>query len=152
MLVSILPSAPAGVLTSSVQSSLAAVLHNKGNNIVVLKNDTPVLPPQRKTYTVRITAYSSSEDETDDTPFIMASGKRVHDGVIAANFLPFGTQVIIPSIFGDKVFIVEDRMNKRKTASIDVWMSSKGKALRFGVTEAGIVILKEPDLSQIAEK
>ena len=39
---------------------------------------------------VWLTAYSSSVDETDDTPFITASGKHVRDGIVATNFLPFG--------------------------------------------------------------
>src|SRR5690348_308182 len=33
-----------------------------------------------KTYAVRVTAYSSSVDETDDSPFITARGTYVHDG------------------------------------------------------------------------
>ena len=32
---------------------------------------------------------------------------------IAANFLPLGTQVKIPELFGDKVLVVHDRMNSR---------------------------------------
>ncbi len=65
-----------------------------------------------KELTVTTTAYSSTPDQTDDDPFTMANGHRVHDGAIAANFLPFGTRVMIPELYGDKVFTVEDRMNK----------------------------------------
>lgn len=97
-------------------------------------------------YEVWVTAYSSSHDETDDTPFITASGGQVRDGVIAANFLPFGTKVMVPSLFGDKVFIVEDRMHSRKTNNIDIWMQSKKEALEFGITRAEMVVGKPPEL------
>ncbi len=93
------------------------------------------------TTTVWLTAYSSSVDETDDTPFITASGKHVRDGIVATNFLPFGTKIKIPAIFGDKIFIVEDRMNKRKHGIVDIWMPSKQEALRFGSLKAEIIVL-----------
>lgn len=96
-----------------------------------------------KTYDVWVTAYSSTSDQTDSTPFITASGTRVKDGIIAANFLPFGTKVLIPELFGDKVFTVEDRMHRRKTNNVDIWMSNRGKAIKFGIARAKIVILEE---------
>lgn len=82
---------------------------------------------------VLVTAYSSTIDQTDDSPFTTANGSRVHDGTIACNFLPFGTKVRFPEKFGDKVFIVEDRMNKRHNDKIDIWMESRTEALRFGI-------------------
>lgn len=90
---------------------------------------------------VFITAYSSSPDETDDTPFITALGTWVRDGIVAANFLPFGTKIKIPDVFGDKIFIVEDRMHERKNNFIDIWMPSKEKALSFGIIKTRIKIL-----------
>ncbi len=92
---------------------------------------------------VWVTAYSSSPDETDDTPFETASMTYVRDGIIAANFLPFGTKILIPELFGDKIFVVEDRMHERKRDFVDIWMSSKEEALRFGINRAEIVILNE---------
>ncbi|MBI2623489.1 MAG: 3D domain-containing protein [Candidatus Liptonbacteria bacterium] len=88
-----------------------------------------------------MTAYSSTPEETDDTPFITAKGTFVRDGIIAANFLPFGTKVQIPSLFGDKIFVVEDRMHRRKTNNVDVWMPTKADALRFGAHRAEIAVL-----------
>ncbi|MEK7507897.1 MAG: hypothetical protein AAB602_02330 [Patescibacteria group bacterium] len=96
-----------------------------------------------QTTRVWLTAYSSSVDETDDTPFITASGKYVRDGIVAANFLPFGTMIKIPNVFGDKIFVVEDRMHPRKNGIVDIWMSSKQAALRFGSFKADIVVLKD---------
>jgi len=91
---------------------------------------------------VWITAYSSTPEETDDTPFITASGTSVRDGVLATNLLPFGTEVLIPDTFGDKVFTVEDRMHQRKTNNVDVWMASRSEALQFGRKYATIVVLE----------
>lgn len=95
----------------------------------------------KRTQNVWVTAYSSTPEETDDTPFITASMTEVRDGVIAANFLPFGTRVIIPEIFGDKVLTVEDRMHERKVNFIDIWMPTKEEAREFGITYAEIIIL-----------
>lgn len=81
-----------------------------------------------------VSAYTSTPGQTDDSPFIAANGKRVHDGMIAANGLPFGTKIRIPDVYGDKVFVVEDRMNKRYTfGHFDVWLdTSRKEALKFG--------------------
>ena len=67
-------------------------------------------------------AYSSSIDETDDTPFITASGTRTRKGVVANNCYAFGT---IVSIAEDE-YVVEDRMNARYGCHVwDVWQPSK---------------------------
>jgi 3D (Asp-Asp-Asp) domain-containing protein len=100
-----------------------------------------VVAPAPKVLDLRITAYASVPDETDDTPFITANGTFVHDGIVATNLLPFGTQIMIPALFGDKVFIVEDRMAPYFKTSVDIWMPSVEKALFFGVHRAQIVIL-----------
>lgn len=86
----------------------------------------------KKTYIVSASAYSSSVDETDSTPFITASNTYVRDGIVAANFLPFGTAIKIPDIYGDKIFIVEDRMNRRYQMNVDLWFPSKALAKQFG--------------------
>jgi len=90
-----------------------------------------------------ITAYSSSVDETDGDPYITASGKYVREGVIANNNLPFGTKVKIPALYGDKIFVVEDRMADRYNGRnrFDIWMNSKDLAISFGVQAADLVIL-----------
>jgi 3D (Asp-Asp-Asp) domain-containing protein len=80
---------------------------------------------------VDATAYNSIEWQTDSTPWITALGTRCREGVIAANFLPFGTKVLIDG-FGDQVFVVEDRMNKRYKKRIDIWMKEYNDAIKFG--------------------
>jgi 3D (Asp-Asp-Asp) domain-containing protein len=92
------------------------------------------------TQQVTLTAYSSTVDQTDDSPFITASNTMVRDGIIAANFLPFGTKVQIPSLFGEKVFVVEDRMHSRFNDRIDIWFPDRATAKQFGKREATVVI------------
>ena len=101
------------------------------------------------THTVRATGYSSTPDQTDDTPFITASGTYVRDGIVAANFkingrrVPFGTLVRIPEIYGEKVFIVEDRMNSRYTNNLDIWFSERNLAKEFGSKRVVIEVVEE---------
>lgn len=101
----------------------------------------PTAAVQSKKITVSITAYSSHPDETDDTPFLTASGTQTRDGVIAANFLPFGTVVRIPELFGDKTFVVEDRMHRKFSQRVDIWMPSKREAILFGKAVSEIEIV-----------
>jgi len=87
-----------------------------------------------------ITAYSSEPWQTDSTPFITASNTHVRDGIVATNFLPIGTRVRIPGLYGDKIFIVEDRMNRRYTYHMDIWMSETPDAINFGLQFATVEI------------
>ncbi|MCD6528186.1 3D domain-containing protein [bacterium] len=108
-----------------------------------------VTPPHNQLKVVEhlkviVTGYSSSPYETDDTPYITAAGTLVRDGIIANNFLPFGTKVRIPEIYGDKIFVVEDRMNRRKGYyHIDIWFPSYWEAKKFGVKRTYIEILED---------
>lgn len=96
---------------------------------------------------VPMTAYTSRPEETDSTPFITADGSHVRDGIVACNFLPFGTKVRIPSLFGDKVFEVHDRMNKRYPYKMDFWMEDLGEARQFGVRYAHIEIVETEEVN-----
>lgn len=87
----------------------------------------------KKTIYVTVTAYSSTPDQTDDSPFITANGSWVHEGTLAANFLPFGTKVRLPDYSGDRNYVVEDRMNQRYTYRADIWMKSREAAKQFGI-------------------
>lgn len=91
---------------------------------------------------VIVTAYSSTPDQTDSSPFITAMGSHVRDGIVAANFLKFGTKVRLPEIYGDKTFVVEDRMAKRNSHKVDIWMESRELALQFGVKRLTVEILE----------
>lgn len=126
----------------------ATVKHSEVTESAPLPADVPVevaptmLSEQAETYEVWVTAYSSTPEETDDTPFITAMNTQVRDGIVAANFLPFGTKLQIPEHFGDKVFTVEDRMHRRKTNFVDIWMPTKQDALNFGISYTEIIVLE----------
>ena len=90
-----------------------------------------------------VTAYSSTPEQTDSTPFVTASGKNVADGIVANNMLPFGAKIRIPEMYGDKVFIVEDRMNQKKGKyHLDIWFPEYSEAKNFGAKITYIEILE----------
>lgn len=113
--------------------------------------ETPIISPTPaikvlKTSTHVITAYNSEVAQTDDDPCTTANGFNVclHgvEDTIAANFLKFGTKVQIPELFGDRVFVVRDRMNKKHPNRVDVWMKEKHEAIHFGVKVAKIQVIE----------
>lgn len=91
-----------------------------------------------------ITAYASVRRLTSSHPFLTASGKRVSYGIVAANWLPFGTRLKIPELFGEQVFIVADRMNFRYNDRLDIWMPALRRATSFGIKYAEVVIVSLP--------
>ena len=110
------------------------------------EGETFLLAPNKVNFTpkiikVTVTAYTSRPEETDSTPFITASGEEVKMGIVASNFLPMGTEIKIPAVFGDKIFRVEDRMNPRYKNRIDIWLPSLEEAKKFGVKKTEILIL-----------
>ncbi|OGY68780.1 MAG: hypothetical protein A3B94_00815 [Candidatus Jacksonbacteria bacterium RIFCSPHIGHO2_02_FULL_43_10] len=92
-----------------------------------------------------ITAYSSTPDQTDGSPYLAARGHVVHWGMVAANDLKIGTQVRMPDLFGDQVFTVLDRMNARYSGGwrLDVWMPVRDDAKRFGKRYTRVEIVQE---------
>ncbi len=125
-------------ILSLISSSISPAYLTTGAEEGVVEN----LPAIKEAHEVYVTAYSSTPGQTDDTPFITATGNTVRDGIIAANFLDFGTEVQIPELFGEEVFVVDDRMHPRKKNFIDVWMPTREDALRFGITYATILVLE----------
>ncbi len=122
-----------------------------GKRVAVVPKNRPV---SRRTVTM--TAYSSTKDQTDATPCITANGYNVckhgSENVIAANFLPFGTRVQFPELFGDREFIVQDRMNRRYTNRVDVWMKSRGSAKQFGIKHSVTMVVVAPTTIQKKEQ
>jgi 3D (Asp-Asp-Asp) domain-containing protein len=114
----------------------------EGNSLLPIAD--PQLPMRAsRAIPMIITAYSSTISQTYGDPFITASGDRVRDGIVANNLLPFGTKIRIPEIYGDKIFIVKDRMNSRKGSyHLDIWFSEYWQAKSFGVRSANIEILE----------
>jgi 3D (Asp-Asp-Asp) domain-containing protein len=111
------------------------------NQSSVFTPETKISPDAKRVVTAIVTAYSSEVRQTDSTPFITASGTLVHSGIVAANWLPIGTKIRIPEIFGEQEFVVEDRMHERHNDKVDVWFPTRDEAVRFGVQETRIEIL-----------
>jgi len=111
-------------------------IKNISNEIIYIENTKKscefifIELPNSYLINVETTAYSSTIDQTDSTPFITASGTTVRDGIVACNFLPFGTKIKFPEIYGNKIFIVEDRM--ADDTMIDIWFSDRQSAKNFG--------------------
>jgi len=134
-------------------------INQEGSNFVSLQENSLIAMPgylfnqDRKPFQIPaiITAYSSTPWETDNNPWITAAGTQVREGIVANNLLKFGTKIKIPEIFGDKIFVVEDRLNPQKSKNhIDIWFPSTQEALEFGVVKTYIEILPEESLSEIA--
>ena len=90
-------------------------------------------PTVVKEHWITVTSYSSEPRQTDSTPFTTAWQTPVRDGVVALNFLPKGSMVRFPDMYGDKIFIVEDRMNVRYQYRADIWMYTRAEATSFGI-------------------
>ncbi len=120
---------------------------NPGEELKLNKKDTAKkeIKEIKTSFPSLITAYNSEVAQCDSSPCITASGynlcKYGVEDTVAANHLRFGTKVKIPEIFGDKVFVVRDRMNSKYYNRLDVWMLSKEKAVQFGSKRAQVQVL-----------
>lgn len=138
-------------LVSSILIALTIALTvNPG---IALASENPDnAPVARYSMPVVATSYSSEAAQTDNTPCIPAMWKfnlcdyfaatGIED-TIAANFLPLGTKVRFPELYGDKIFVVRDRMNAKYNGKsrIDFWKSTKSSAVKFGVQRMTMEVL-----------
>ncbi len=112
--------------------------------------------------TVRSTAYNSSADQTDSSPWTTSTGARTRYGIIALSRdllrrIPYGSRVQLEdggswaggrgrgkynAMLKDTVFVVEDTMHARKTGMIDVWLPAKRHALQWGVRRLNMRIVQ----------
>ncbi|MBU1036867.1 3D domain-containing protein [Patescibacteria group bacterium] len=120
--------------------------------ILIAYPQEPTLPQikiKEPRYTIKmwVTAYNSLPNQTDASPCITASGldvcQRNMEDIIATNYkyLPFGTKIRLPELFGDKIFTIEDRMNQRYYRTADIWMKDFQTAKKFGRKWTTIEIL-----------
>lgn len=146
-----------GILTFSLFPDLSHESYGKQGSFLTQAPDfdvlavsgsslLPIAPPKSpdrvvRTVSVVVTAYSSTTWQTDDTPFTTASGTSVREGVVAANFLPMGTRIKLPDLYGDKIFVVEDRMHPRQKYMVDIWFPSYSEALNFGAKRTYIEVV-----------
>jgi 3D (Asp-Asp-Asp) domain-containing protein len=133
----------------NVATTTSIILLEKNINTTTIEKRLPVIPKIKikQIKTVRITSYTSETAQCDSTPCVTASGfnlcKHSKEDSVALNFLPFGSKIRIPQLFGKRIFIVRDRMNKRYQNRVDVWMKNKKAALSFGIKKAKIEILEK---------
>ncbi|MBD3359757.1 MAG: hypothetical protein GF365_03585 [Candidatus Buchananbacteria bacterium] len=129
------------IISSLANYHPAGNYYQKLQNLVRLK-----FKPQTKIMNIHITAYSSTPEQTDETPCIAASGydlcKHNKENVVACNFLPFGTKVKFPELNPNKTYTVVDRMHERFNSRMDIWMTDKSKAKQFGVKYLKVEIYK----------
>jgi len=113
------------------------------NSLLPISNPINPEPQVARKIRVVVTAYSSTPAQTDDNPYITAAGTWVKEGIIANNLLPFGTKIRIPELYGDKIFVVEDRMHwKKGYYHVDIWFASYGEAKNFGAKRTFIEVLE----------
>lgn len=113
---------------------------SQATTLLVTPSDNTYQPSKRTIY-ITVTSYNSVPEQTDSTPFTTAMGTTTRDGVIATNYLPFRTKVRFPDLYGDKVFVVEDRMNARYHKKVDIWSSDQQFSRQFGARYLRMEIL-----------
>jgi 3D (Asp-Asp-Asp) domain-containing protein len=119
---------------------------------------------------ITVTGYSSTMDQTDDSPLITAMNTTVHPGMLALSrdLLREFTRGA-PFQFGDVVeleglgvFTVEDTMNPRYEKRADIWFQSREAATRWGtrtlhlsqltpISQAGAYLAQSDDRPTLAD-
>lgn len=117
----------------SVSSEVAEAYDSPGdiadNSDLIGEEATESLNGSPEVSVGEFSAYNAEIGQTDSDPFTMASGKRVYEGAVANNCLPFGTQIEL----NGKIYTVEDRMNKRYGCEhFDLFLNSYSEAIEFG--------------------
>ncbi len=127
-------------------------------------SEEPKGPEATPTLTLRATGYNSLVAQTDSTPHITATGTRTRPGIVAVSrdllgtSLPYGSLVRLtdlgtypygysPGYFQDildqqGLFVVEDTMHARKRQQIDVWFEDYRSAVRWGVRQVGVEVVR----------
>lgn len=105
-----------------------------------------------KSLNVKVSAYNSVPEQTDEEPFIGAWGDslsyRQKSVAISRDLIKLGfkhnTKVMIEGLPG--VYLVKDKMAARWTKRIDIYMGDKvEKAKKWGVKDLSIVYAVEKD-------
>lgn len=111
----------------------------------------------REVLEVTMTAYSSTVDQTDDSPFTTSTLQPVRSGIVAvsrdllAEQLPYGTTLRVLEAHGEgekcgawqipMLLEVQDTMHLRKRNQIDLWLPSRDEALQWGYCQATVEII-----------
>ena len=96
---------------------------------------------------VKVTAYNPVRAQTDSSPLITASNKRVRAGMAALSRdlerefgLRFGDTIYL---YGLGKFVFEDRMHRRKRRHVDILMFNPVEARKFGVKSSYLFFPEE---------
>lgn len=96
---------------------------------------------------VKVTAYNPVRSQTDSSPLITASNKRVRVGMVALSRdlerefgFRFGDTVYL---YGIGKFVFEDRTHRRKRRHVDILMFNPMEARKFGVKRSYLFVLGE---------
>jgi 3D (Asp-Asp-Asp) domain-containing protein len=143
-------------LVSSALKGIANLFSSKEEDtteeVLITTNVFPEVEDRKPTRVIAavMTAYSSDVGQTDASPCLPADWKYNlcehyeqfgEQDTIAANFLPLGTKVRFPDLYGEKVFTVRDRMNARYGVGRgDIWMPTRAEAKQFGVKKVTMEI------------
>ena len=131
--------------TATLESQLETVEGQLQQTRDILDNvfGQPVEPDELQTVQVTITAYSSTVDQCDSTPYIAASNKPVRVGTLALSRdllkefgIEYGQRVLIP---GYGIFEVRDTMNARWQRRVDIWESDRQAARMFGKQQGKLI-------------
>lgn len=105
-------------------------------NLRLATRTAPIVKEARvvKTIYMEISAYSPTVQETDASPLVTASGKRVYVGGVAADLsvLPFGSIITIPNYNNGKPCTVTDTGSAIRGNKLDVFMWSTDAAIHWG--------------------
>ena len=119
----------------------------KGKEVYIRESS----PEYTDSFIAEVTQYTSSVEETDDTPNLTASGETTGPGTIACpSRFKFGTIIQIEKRF----YICNDRMNKRYRNSdhFDVWTEKREDAIKFGRRKLLVFVIEKKISTQLAEK
>ena len=116
---------------------------------------SPITPYEIKSQTIReVSAYNTGDiNQGSGDPCVSANGEDICQALdkgysrCAANFVPFGTELLLESLDKSWRFqcVVVDSMNKRYRNRVDIAMKEdeKPRAIKFGVQELQVSILEE---------
>jgi 3D (Asp-Asp-Asp) domain-containing protein len=102
---------------------------------------------------VTCTAYSSTRDQTDSTPFLTASLQPVGPHIIALSRdllrrytpgAPFDFGDVV-EVVGVGLFRVEDTMHRRWQRRADIWVASRSEARQWGRRDVLVGKLRDDD-------
>ena len=113
------------------------------------KKEQPKLPVEPEysyelVYDVVVSAYSSTENQTDSTPTITATLETCYYGGCAVSkkmekIAPMGSKII----FDSREYYVNDRMNEKWEGwMVDIWMETKEDATIYGRQRKPVVVVE----------